>query len=64
MAKIRFIIDNDGNISSEINGVKGDKCAKVDKFLETLGETKFAKTSEYFDKEQPNDVYIVGNGPQ
>ena len=64
MAKIKFVIDKQGTIFSEIEGIKGPKCAKVDKFLETLGETKFAKTSEYFDKEQPNDVYIVGNGPQ
>jgi len=64
VAKIKFVIDKQGTIFSEIEGIKGPKCAKVDKFLETLGETKFAKTSEYFDKEQPNDVYIVGNGPQ
>lgn len=62
MAKVKFVIDKQGTIFSEIEGIKGPKCAKVDKFLETLGDVKFSKTSEFYEKEQPNDVYIVGQG--
>ena len=61
MAKLKLVIDKQGTIFSEIEGIKGPKCAKVDKFLETLGDVKFAKTSEFYENGQPNDVYIVGN---
>lgn len=63
-AKIKFVIDKDGNIFSEVNGIKGPQCAKVDKFLESLGEVKFSKTGEFFENGQPSDVYIVGGNQQ
>ena len=60
MAKIKIKISADGRqISSEVMGIKGQSCVKVDEFMKSLGEAKFSKTSEYYDSPQDNDVQIT-----
>lgn len=61
MAEIRIVISKDGKtINSEVNGIKGEKCKHVDGWLGSLGAIKYTKTGEFFEKEQDNDVNIVG----
>ncbi len=58
MAKIKIKISK-GEITSEIEGIKGSSCAGIDKFLNKLGsdvETK--QTGEFFEDGQDNDVMI------
>ncbi len=62
MAKITITIDKKANIHTDIEGIKGAKCTKVDSFLTSLGDAKFAKTSSFYDSAQPSDVFIVGQG--
>jgi hypothetical protein len=59
MATARIICSkNDGKISVDVDGVKGEKCVDITKFLEPLGTIKTQKTGEFYEHGQDNDVLI------
>ena len=58
MAKIKIKISK-GEIASEINGLKGQSCAGIDKFLTKLGnDVDTERTGEFYEDGQDNDVMI------
>jgi hypothetical protein len=59
MAKIKITFHKqDGAITSETDGIKGSKCTQVDSFLGGLGVVKMAKSGEFYEDAQDNDVMI------
>lgn len=51
--EIEFTIDEDGNLTYHIQGVKGRKCEDIEKVLnEALGKAKASKpTAEFYEQE-------------
>lgn len=62
-AKVQFTIDNDGNYLTDTHGIKGQKCHSLDALFKSLGEVKSSPNNDAYEFEQPNDVNIVGQGP-
>ena len=59
MAKVRVVFKKHGGlVESEVNGVKGEACTEVTKFLDELGETTIETTSEYSQKAEETEVLI------
>lgn len=58
MNKMIITIKN-GEITSEIKGVKGRSCQDIDKFLEEIGTKESTKhTLEYYQNKNINNNYI------
>ncbi|MBC9911690.1 DUF2997 domain-containing protein [Chitinophaga varians] len=56
--KLIISIDKDGNVTAEINGVKGPSCKDYTKLIEQLIEGKIINetlTSEYYEQEIKTD---------
>ena len=55
--EIIVIIDTNGNIESEVKGVKGPECSKISAWLDKLGiVTEDRKTDDYFGKDEGQHV--------
>lgn len=56
--KLIISIDKDGNVSAEINGVKGPSCKDYEKLIEQLVDGKIIDetlTSEFYEQEIKTD---------
>lgn len=59
MASIRFVCSkNDGKITYEVSGIKGENCIAATKVFDVLGDVKTQKTGEFYEHGQDNDVLI------
>lgn len=57
MEKIEFIIDEHGDFTMEVNGVKGGKCKDITKMLQKLGTVAESKnTAEAFEIPVPDVI--------
>jgi len=61
-ATVQFIIDNDGNYTTDTNGIKGTKCLNLENLFKSLGEVNATNNSEFYQSEQPSDVQITNQG--
>lgn len=55
--EVEFIIDENGDLTMEVKGVKGTSCSKeIEKMLKELGQAPATreKTSEYYQASQQN----------
>jgi len=58
-ATIKITISKEGQVVSETNGIKGDRCLEVDKFIHNMGtEVKIEKSGEFYEDSNDNDVMI------
>ncbi|GEP88999.1 Protein of unknown function [Chitinophaga terrae (ex Kim and Jung 2007)] len=56
--KLVISIDKEGNVTAEINGVKGPSCKDYEKLIEQLVDgmiTDETLTSEFYEQENKND---------
>jgi len=62
MQEIKFIINAEGKVKTEVNGIKGGKCQELTRAVEeALGKVKNSeKTGEYYLKENPARLRIRG----
>ena len=60
---IKAIIDKEGNVVIEIDGVKGKSCDTITKQLEKiLGSVESKKyKAEYYDEDKDDDNYLTNN---
>lgn len=58
--EIDFTIDDDGNVTFEVKGVKGKKCLDITKDIEeALGVVKTREhTGEYYQQEVQIDTHV------
>ncbi len=60
---IEIEIDEEGQITSTVNGLKGPSCEELTKWLEGLGETvEHRRTPDYYRQQQVGNRVRVGSG--